>query len=497
VGKLPEEIETNLNFLEEITPGFSTVTHGDPNPGNIMFRTTSTGVELKFIDPKEWMTGDYLFDIAKITHFLENTGPVEKPQVSSPPAATGGGAPGENAVRSVYRRDEDGAHLEYTIGLPNWTGLLVEACFERVAQFAGERGDFHWRARYELGMAANLLGLPLGRLAKGRKDSALILYGEGLKWLDQFCARLPGGTKRSAPAPAPGEVEPEQLRKVREWVRANITDVREQIDRRGFQLLQWEPVRPNAAGKPAELSLEHEARFSADEPAAARLLDALKRSEGQPCGKHGLLLDSPFAGLVVHRYDREAGAQSIDHYYDVPAGTGASSLIPKMITIRERIKGSSFMTWGMDGDTARPLNLELPFVTFAGSAATARLEFNWIDEAATTFREAFSAETSEAIRNRNPAFIAMFAQGLEVPDLEAVIEHTTYREKFGFSDPGDAANSREIFVVNVDLVIAQDLSRNYAVEEEKDRNGGGFWPTALQLGKGERIFSQRVFHHKR
>ena len=112
-------IDRNAPFLSLITPPFSTVAHGDPNPGNLMLRTTTTEVELKLIDPKEWLTGDYLFDIAKITHFLEGTGPIEKPADGA-------------ELKIEYAENDGKADLTYSFGLPSWTGMLVEACLARV-----------------------------------------------------------------------------------------------------------------------------------------------------------------------------------------------------------------------------------------------------------------------------------------------------------------------------------------------------------------------------
>jgi hypothetical protein len=165
--------------LQALGPAFTTVVHGDPNPGNIMLRSSSTGeLELKLIDPKEWTTGDYLFDVAKLTHFIEATGPVEKPSRGSTPRV--------NLTTATTP-----ATLSYVVEQPSWTGPVVAACREKAAAFATAHGDREWEARYELGMAANLLGLPLGRLQKGRRDAAMILFGEGLLWLNRFSKRLP------------------------------------------------------------------------------------------------------------------------------------------------------------------------------------------------------------------------------------------------------------------------------------------------------------------
>jgi aminoglycoside phosphotransferase (APT) family kinase protein len=164
------------HFLNRITPSFMTVTHGDPNPGNLMLRVSLSEIELKLIDPKDWMTGDYLFDIAKITHFVSVTGPVEKPAQGKP---------------KVQFKEGNPNTLVYEFEKPPWTDLFVEACLDRVGQFAEKHGDPYYKDRYKLGMAANLLGLPAARLKKGKEESALIMYGTGLTWLDKFCAGIP------------------------------------------------------------------------------------------------------------------------------------------------------------------------------------------------------------------------------------------------------------------------------------------------------------------
>ena len=443
-----EEIERHYTYLEEITPPFTTVTHGDPNPGNLMLRTTTAEVELKLIDPKDWMTGDYLFDIAKITHFLEGTGPVEKPAEGEP-------------AQAVFQQNGTTAELNYAYGRPLWTEMLVEACRERVAKFADDHHDPQWRARYELGLAANLLGLPLGRLDKGREHAALILFGEGLKWLDRFCSRL-GAASSQVPSVAVAkadEIEPEPLRRAREWVREHVPGVVEAMDRRGYALLHWEPARPKDRNHPSELSLEHEARLlPADERAVMKLLEALSRSEGRPAGEHLLPKESSFGGLLVRRYPREPGAQSVDRYYDAPAAAADARLIPRQITLRERVRTSQFMTWSADQPNLRALNLELPFVSLGCCGMTARLEFNWLDDLAAGLREALDAGTDETARLRNPLFIARQIENLRLDGLAPVLEHTTYRQKFSLWRPATGeAKDQEVLVLNLDTVVAQDL----------------------------------------
>lgn len=158
--------------------------------------------------------------------------------------------------------------------------------------------------------------------------------------------------------------------------------------------------------------------------------------------------------MTVHRYEREAGAQSVDCYYDVP--TAVTRLIPRQITLRERIKTSKFMTWSSVSANLRPLNLELPFVALGRSGMTARLEFNWVDDLKVCLHEAPAPDTPEAERLRNPFHLVMQLESVALEGFAPVLEHTTFRQKFGLQNTGGEGVS-DVLVVNVDTVIAQDL----------------------------------------
>ena len=119
------------------------------------------------------------------------------------------------------------------------------------------------------------------------------------------------------------------------------------------------------------------------------------------------------------------------------------------------------MSWGAtNGDsTSRPLNLELPFVKIGSQGMTARLEFNWIDDLQIALSEACSSEIAEATRLYNPLYLAKRVYQLDTHNLIPVLKHTTFRQKFGlWESTSDTTPPAEVMVINLDLVVAQDLS---------------------------------------
>ncbi|RLJ80192.1 phosphotransferase [Pedobacter alluvionis] len=170
-------IESSQTKLQLIHPPFSTIVHGDPNPGNILLNLNSSDLDLKMIDPKDWLTGDYLFDLCKLTHFISVTGPVEHPINDTP--------------KVLISDIEGGYSFDYKTDYQHWTNEIVSVCLGEAEKFANQNGDENWEIRYQLGMASNLLGLPIGRLQKiNRLESAAICYAEGIIWLDRFCKSL-------------------------------------------------------------------------------------------------------------------------------------------------------------------------------------------------------------------------------------------------------------------------------------------------------------------
>ena len=157
------------------TPRFTTFIHGDSHPENILVRFREEAVDVRFIDPKEWENADYLFDMGKLIHYLLATGPAER-----------GPTPMTVAI------DTGAGSLRYAITIPHAVTRFVDEAMERIKELALTAfDDLTWEIRFALSMASNLLGLPAARLEKGRRDSAFILYGEGLRWLAKVAAARP------------------------------------------------------------------------------------------------------------------------------------------------------------------------------------------------------------------------------------------------------------------------------------------------------------------
>lgn len=244
-------------------------------------------------------------------------------------------------------------------------------------------------------------------------------------------------------------VDPDELTSITAWAKGMLGDSHDATEgRRGFRQVHWDP--PGGAGERRwELSLEHEARLRPRDDNAENLVDALLAAQDQ----NGILIPNVprFAELTARRYRRPVGPQSIDRYYDVHSPSG-TSVIRRGITLRERLHQGAFMTWKAHAD-AVPWNLELPFVPVLLAGMTARIEFNWVDTWERTRRAALGA-TSEDAQRRNPLFLASCRHQIDIESLVPVVQHTTFRHKFGLHDHSGA----EVFVVNVDRVMAEDLA---------------------------------------
>lgn len=179
-------LERNWRTVRErLTPEFCTFVHGDPNPENLLLREEVARPvdewEVGLIDPKEWGNGDYVFDFAKITHYLNVTWAVERAKCAT-----------HDLVRSAGSWS-----LTYDLGLPRAVRQVVSSMETALRDFASGPSrsgssilDPTWSLRYDLSLASNLLGLPDGRFRMGRVDAAVVMLAAGLEALAVFRTRF-------------------------------------------------------------------------------------------------------------------------------------------------------------------------------------------------------------------------------------------------------------------------------------------------------------------
>ena len=162
--------------VSSFQPTFSSIVHGDLHPGNIFFKGEGGALELKLIDPKSWIWGDYMFDVGKLLHYTMVTGPHED-------------------ARSVDIRvleNETPPKIEYEIHLSERARTAVQMTMSRVQEFATTQGDANFQGRLNLSLASNLLGLTENRLKREQplEDHAILYYCEGLRYLKQVAEGL-------------------------------------------------------------------------------------------------------------------------------------------------------------------------------------------------------------------------------------------------------------------------------------------------------------------
>jgi hypothetical protein len=171
------QIENDRAWMAIISALFSCVNSGDLNPGNVILRILAAiGVAIKLIDPLGDGLGDWVADIVRLPTFLTTVCAWQNHK-NPPPRIS---------------FDPRNGELIYQIDVPQWAGIVESAFFDRFEAFAEEQGDEFFCARYELCVAADLLGR-LGRAApddQARGDLEFaIFFGEGMKWLGKFCER--------------------------------------------------------------------------------------------------------------------------------------------------------------------------------------------------------------------------------------------------------------------------------------------------------------------
>jgi hypothetical protein len=162
--------------ISSFQPRFASFVHGDMHPGNIFFKGEGDTLELRLIDPKSWIWGDYMFDVGKLLHYTMVTGPRED----------------GNSVELHVVEDQNPPRVEYEIHLSERAQTAVEMTMARLQEFAESNGDVNFQRRLNLSLASNLLGLCENRLNPEHplEDNAILYYCEGLRYLRQVAEGL-------------------------------------------------------------------------------------------------------------------------------------------------------------------------------------------------------------------------------------------------------------------------------------------------------------------
>lgn len=171
-----DEIAKSQDKAQATMPSFQTAVHGDSHPGNIIVRLVKAGdgdyrPEVRLIDPRGWTLGDYVFDLAKISHFLVLVGPVERWGL--------GATCGYSIIAKTL-------HLGPLPTIPSWLTSLEETVRDKAIALGVSMGDSGVEARYCLAMASSFLGSVPVRWRNNQQPLAVLMYADGLRWLDRF-----------------------------------------------------------------------------------------------------------------------------------------------------------------------------------------------------------------------------------------------------------------------------------------------------------------------
>lgn len=169
-------LEVIIPRISSFQPAFGSIVHGDLHPGNIFFKGEGGALELRLIDPKPWIWGDYMFDVGKLLHYTLVTGPRED----------------SDSVELRIHENETPLRIEYEIRLSERAQKAVQIIMSRLQEFAATHGDAYFQRRLNLSLASNLLGLTDNRLKREQplEDNAILYYCEGLQYLKQVAEGL-------------------------------------------------------------------------------------------------------------------------------------------------------------------------------------------------------------------------------------------------------------------------------------------------------------------
>jgi len=147
--------------LNEISPSFCTLAHGDCHSRNLLLRPKD--IDLKIIDINKFMNqGDYIYDYGTLIADIETYNCVLQ------------------ARRPSFRLKRTRRGLSYVLPRNANAKMAAELIKENVRKLAREKDDGRWEPRLELAKARYLLSMVSKTIDRER---AFLVYCEGLKSL--------------------------------------------------------------------------------------------------------------------------------------------------------------------------------------------------------------------------------------------------------------------------------------------------------------------------
>jgi hypothetical protein len=135
----PVILDQARKTAHDVTPGFSTFVLGSPHLDNVLARSVAGGLQIKFIDPEGSDSGDWLFDIVKMSQALANTATLH--------------ANPQPRIRDL------GDRLQIAYAAPVHPAVhdADRLILSLAETFARAHDDDSWSQRHELGVAAKLI----------------------------------------------------------------------------------------------------------------------------------------------------------------------------------------------------------------------------------------------------------------------------------------------------------------------------------------------------
>lgn len=172
----------------QIGLGFTTIVHGDAHPGNIMIKILGDSCQMKFLDPNPCVVGDYLYDMAKMVHWLDKVGllilerETEQTIINVDVDDTGSIIEVNYGLTDKIQDSElkQEISIQEICNLKDWALKYVYMKTEALANILGDTGC---QSRMELALAAAYFGA-LVRLTE--PTHLVVAFVEGLKHLNSF-----------------------------------------------------------------------------------------------------------------------------------------------------------------------------------------------------------------------------------------------------------------------------------------------------------------------